>query len=160
MEFNSNHKRLILLRHSDAEAIGNKKDFDRDLTTEGKKKVVQTGQMLRELYSFDQVWYSSSRRTQQTMETLQLSSKNTFATDALYLVEADEILKLVGEFSNQYQEILIIGHNNGLSEFASFLTNEDILLSPCEFIEIELNLNDWKLTSRGIGTIKRNILVP
>jgi phosphohistidine phosphatase len=91
---------------------------------------------------------------------LQLSCKKTFATDALYLVEADEILKLVGEFSNQYQEILIIGHNNGLSEFASFLTNEDILLSPCEFIEIELNLNDWKLTSRGIGTIKRNILVP
>jgi phosphohistidine phosphatase len=160
MEFNSNHKRLILLRHSDAEAIGNKKDFDRDLTTKGKNKVFQTGERLREIYSFDQVWFSSSKRTQQTREMLQLSCKKTFATDALYLVEADEILKLVGEFSNQYQEILIIGHNNGLSEFASFLTNEDILLSPCEFIEIELNLNDWKLTSRGIGTIKRNILVP
>lgn len=160
MESNSSHKRLFLLRHSDAEAIGNKKDFDRDLTIEGKKKVVQTGQMLRELYSFGQVWYSSSRRTQQTMETLQLSCKKTFSTDELYLVEANEILKLVGEFSNQYREILIIGHNNGLSEFASFLTNEDIMLSPCEFIEIELNINDWQLTNRGIGTIKRNILVP
>lgn len=48
---------------------------------------------------------------------------------------------------------MIIGHNNGLSELASYFTEEFIDLSTCEYICITFDIQSWKETSKGNGII-------
>ena len=102
-------------------------------------------------------WCSTANRTKETLSILHHSidlGKIIFSSD-LYLCENDTYLKKVWELKT-VNELFIIGHNDGISSFASYVTNEHISLKPCEYCCIEFNIDSWDELSKGNGrTIDR-----
>ena len=51
------------------------------------------------------------------------------------------------------KDIFIIGHNNGLSDFASYLTDDYIDLKTCDFVTIDFEIDTWQEASKGLGKV-------
>ena len=120
---------LFLLRHGlavERTVPGFKLDSDRPLTPEGRKKIGRLAAVLGQLHlSFDLILTSPFVRTKQTAgiiaETLD-SSKVLKASENL--APGDTFEKLVDELSHRHgilKEVLLVGHEPGLSRFISIL---------------------------------------
>ena len=158
MKSSLNHKTIFLLRHSDAEAKGLPGDFERELSLTGKRRAQNLAKQVSDKIDLDKIYYSSAKRTTQTFTILKFDDVPSINTDELYLAEKNQLTDFIMDLPDTLQKILIIGHNNGLSELASYITSDHIQLATCEFIEIELEIDNWKHLSLGIGLLKRNIL--
>lgn len=150
--------KIHLLRHAKTEQLSNSgKDFDRKLMERG---ILQSKEMAAVLAKNKiqemEVWCSTAKRTRQTFSYLSdilHPSKLTFSED-LYLCEQEEFLsKLWNE--NQTNDLFIIGHNDGLSDLATYFADELIHLSTCEYICFSFNADSWMELSRGTGTIEQ-----
>ena len=137
--------KIHLLRHAKTESLSpTGKDFDRELNAKGKRQVAEMKLFLsKKDWGNTTLFCSSAARTQQTLKRLELAS--TFhgvnITERLYLAESIEIENYIA--SPECQDIFIIGHNNGLSDFAHELINEPYLLKTCSYLEIEVEGENW-----------------
>ena len=62
------------------------------------------------------------------------TNRNFF--DELYLVGKDDLMTFISN-REEAKEILIIGHNFGISELASYYTGKQILLKTGGFVSID-----------------------
>ena len=66
--------------------------------------------------------------------------------DALYLASLDEILDTIVAQDNGFNNLMIVGHNPGLTDFANFLvpglTNN---LPTAGVVSVEIDRDDWSL---------------
>jgi phosphohistidine phosphatase len=66
--------------------------------------------------------------------------------DALYLASLDDILDVVVAQDNGFNNLMIVGHNPGLTEFANFLvpgiTNN---LPTAGVVAVQMDCEDWAL---------------
>ena len=70
----------------------------------------------------------------------------------MYLGPLSNYLKIIwGIESNE--DILIVGHNLGISDLVSYFTEEFIEMQTAEYICIDFELDSWIETSKGLGTI-------
>jgi phosphohistidine phosphatase len=148
--------KLHLLRHAKTEPFSDSgKDFDRKLM---KKGILQAENIAHYFKSKNfhptHIYCSDAARTRQTIKIVK--EGNEFTTvkylDKLYLAESPQLLSFIWEEKHN-EELLIIGHNNGLSDLASYFTGEFIDLSTCEYICISFEISSWEETSKGNGTI-------
>lgn len=157
---------LHLLRHAKTEKTSTSgNDFDRKLTHTG---IIQANVLRTKLEAIelnpDQLFISSSKRTQQTTEII-LSSIN-FAkrrdNRIFYLAETEQILNELRSVSDQ--SVMLIGHNEGLSDLATFLTGETTYLRPCDYVHIQLPVSTWEQISYGIGStlsfLHQDVILP
>ena len=125
--------RLYLLRHGEAE---NKSptgsDFDKSLTEVGKEQVERVkNRLLNDANHIEfSVFCSGAARTKETWQIISSSIivKSIEFLDDLYLVDHTYLLNFLWNNPNQTNSILLIGHNNGLSDLASYLLDERIVL--------------------------------
>ena len=147
--------KIHLLRHAKTESLSpTGKDFDRELNAKGKRQVAEMKLFLsKKDWGNTTLFCSSAARTQQTLKRLELAS--TFhgvnITERLYLAESIEIENYIA--SPECQDIFIIGHNNGLSDFAQELINEPYLLKTCSYLEIEVEGENWSEFNSRSGKI-------
>jgi phosphohistidine phosphatase len=78
-------------------------------------------------------------------------SKITFK-DELYLASLQELLTQIWE-SDSESDLFIIGHNEGLSDLASYFSGENILLQTCGFIRLQFNAQTRKEWSKDLAQI-------
>ena len=71
--------------------------------------------------------------------------------DNLYMASQSGLLEELA--SEKAPVITIIGHNDGLSDLASYCADEYIGLKTCEFITMTFPFDDWSHIIRGTGTI-------
>lgn len=151
--------RLLIQRHAKTDPFSNSgKDFDRKLLKKGINQATELGKFYHE-NQIDplHVFSSTAARTRQTALYIQ---KNHFFTskiqflDALYLCERDDLLSFLWS-QNHNDEILIIGHNNGISDLATYFLDDYVELKTGEFIQIDFELDSWKETSMGLGKISK-----
>lgn len=148
--------KIHLLRHAKTEQLSSSgKDFDRKLKDRG---IIQSKELAQFLVSNQihelETWCSTAKRTRQTLTHLTASlkpSKLEFMDD-LYLCEQETFLKKLWDL-NRENDLFIIGHNDGLSDLASYFANEMIHLSTCEYICFSFSADSWAELSRGTGTI-------
>jgi len=122
-------KRLTLVRHAKAEGKGpHSRDFERALTRRGHEEAEALAQRLLEHALIpDLLIASPAQRTKQTAEILAL--KLGLAADRLqhekrlYLADSQDLLRVVQSAAPKAQHLMIVGHNPGLSELATFLTS-------------------------------------
>ena len=120
------------------------KDFDRELNAKGKRQVAEMKLFLsKKDWGNTTLFCSAASRTQQTLKLLEIASTfhKVTITESLYLAESNEIENYIA--SPECQDIFIIGHNNGLSDFAQELINEPYLLKTCSYLEIEVEGENW-----------------
>ena len=152
---NFNPKILYLLRHSDAVNSADN-DYNRKLSHLGKVKAHHFSTKFSAEFYFDLVLCSSANRTKETLNLLKLKQTEILFYDSLYLAEKEMLLAEIEKVSVRITNLLIIGHNNGLSDLAMFLTGSNIHLSTCQMVQIQLETNAWNLLGRETGRIVRN----
>lgn len=147
--------KIHLLRHAKTEALSpTGKDVDRELNAKGKRQVAEMKLFLsKKDWGKTTLFCSAAARTQQTLKLLALAStfNEVTITDRLYLAESTDIENYIA--SPKCQDIFIIGHNNGLSDFAEELINEPFLLKTCSYLEIEVEGENWSEFKSRSGKI-------
>jgi phosphohistidine phosphatase len=151
-------KKLYLLRHAEAELFSaSGKDVDRKLSSNGKNHLHNVSPVYRKIITADAVLCSAASRTEETWKLLNLNvGPSSFHTE-LYGASTDELIQFIQEVSNEFSRVLLIGHNPGLSDLATYLTDEFYSLKTGQLLEFDLEISDWRTISRGLGTEKRNI---
>ena len=152
---NFNPKILYLLRHSDAVNSADN-DYNRKLSHLGKDKAHHFSTKFSTDFSFDLVLCSSANRTKETLNLLKLKQTEILFYDSLYLAEKEMLLAEIEKVPVRISNLIIIGHNNGLSDLAIYLTGSNIHLSTCQMVQIQLETKAWNLLGRETGRIVRN----
>ena len=144
--------KLMLLRHAKTENQSDTGlDFDRQLANKGQRQAKSMATYLTKIDLTNIVVFcSDAKRTVQTFEYLHAQndlSSYMFVHD-LYLASRETLFnhlcKQHGDFS-----ILIIGHNDGLSDLASYLTDDYIHLNTCTLLTLDVHMEDWSELTQG-----------
>lgn len=149
--------KLHLVRHAKTVMKSLKeKDFDRKLLPKGIVQANVLGHYMKTLdQKIDLTICSDAVRTTETLKIVQHTNDlgKIVMTHDLYLSDRETYLQKLWEQKGD-KPILFIGHNEGISEFASYLTEDDIDMKTCEYLIIDFDLDRWKEVSRGTGKIK------
>lgn len=148
--------RLYLLRHGEAvhkSPTGN--DFDKGLSEAGRVQIDRVkNRLIKDAADIEfSVFCSGAKRTRETWELISSAinvSKIEFKDD-LYLADHTHLLNFLWNNPNQTNSILLIGHNNGLSDLASYLLDERIVLPTSGLLVIDFP-EAKKLSDIGLGT--------
>lgn len=142
-------KRIFLMRHGKAEEGFSKSDFDRNLQAKGEKKTKKIARFLIEKEAQPQlILTSAANRTVQTAEivgkALGIPDGAILESKELYLASEEAMLNFIYAIDNQNSEIMIVGHNPGISALASYLSDSDInWMSTSSVIAIDIDTRKW-----------------
>ncbi|WP_370315759.1 SixA phosphatase family protein [Roseivivax marinus] len=111
-------RRLIVMRHAKSDWSRGLSDHARPLNERGRRSADALGTWMRETaHAPDQVLCSSAVRTRETLDRLALPDAAVRFEEALYLAEADGVLRVLRHAKGQC--VMVLGHNPGLQEFAA-----------------------------------------
>lgn len=112
-------KKVFILRHADS--IPGMDDKARPLSKEGRKELKQLVEKEQALFrEIDRVLCSSSARTRETLEGVSgyLPDRVMISyIEALYHASPEGILEEIGFVEDQFNVILVVGHNPGVTKF-------------------------------------------
>ena len=161
-------KTIFLLRHAKSSWDDNSlADHDRPLSQRGRRAAPRIGaHMSGAGYQPDLALCSTSMRTRQTLEAvvseLEVEPAIEFEED-LYLAAPGEMIDLVRSVADTVEALLLVGHNPGTGMLADDLSGfgqaASLNLMRAKFPTaglaiIELNVDRWKDTVGGCGTLK------
>lgn len=150
-------KHLYILRHAKTNQFSpTGKDFDRELMEKGVKQLVELGTYFqKKLETKDLACFiSTAKRTQQTWMGIKhfVRFTNETSLHSLYHANLQELLQFIWEQETS-SDILLIGHNFGISDLASYFLDEALVLSTSEFIQLSFECENWNETSKGMATL-------
>jgi len=143
-------KRIILMRHGNAENSYQGKDFDRNLTQYGIKEVKNNFEKLNSYKIIpDKIVVSKAVRTQQTFAIYNnlTKFKGEIVNDKR-LYDFHSTSEFISEYientNNTHNTIMFIGHNPTLSNLLQMLTAElGIYLDTASIFVIDFDINKW-----------------
>lgn len=147
-------KTLWIVRHAKAEAIDwAKKDYDRKLKNSGKEDAAKVAEKIKKSkLPLDVIVCSSARRTYETAlvfaKIFGVEDALIIPHDSLYNAEHFSYQSIVSELDNKYNNVAIIGHNPGITDFANkqaVATIDDMPTSAA--IGVSYNTEDWQLAA-------------
>lgn len=160
-------KTLYLIRHAKAEEHSfSKDDFYRDLQKKGRERAERIAQKLKDTLKIDEktlVISSSANRAIQTAElfceVLGYPQESIHQTRDIYEAHFMDILKVINSVPEEYDTLLIFGHNPGLSNLTNYLSHSEIELatSNVSILQLESDLTFEMLgggTANLIGLLK------
>jgi phosphohistidine phosphatase len=150
------HRRLTLLRHAKAQPPRDgQPDRARELSSRGESDAPAMARRLRETGARPSLIVTSPAA--RALQTARL-----FATEIgypleflqreadLYLATPDEILAVLARQDDAFRNIIVCGHNPGLTELANRLTGAGIDNVPtCGVVVIDSAAATWREFSRG-----------
>ena len=147
--------KIHLIRHAEPNhSSPSGKDIDRTLTSHGIEQAKTLGKhLIRELNNCE-VWCSDAQRTRQTFDELRKSisfGEHRFFLD-FHLCPKSTFLHYLWQ-SDSNADLVIIGHNFGISDLLSYFTNEEITMDTCENVCIQFEGLGRKELSQSTGTI-------
>jgi phosphohistidine phosphatase len=147
---------LHLIRHAKThQSSQSGRDFDRELMEKGIAQANLLGSYMQ-LHHIEpgDILCSAACRTRQTHAIVcrHISEKCPVEIkEELYHASKERLLE---ELAKQTaRTVTIIGHNEGISNFASHLSDERLDMKTCELITLSFAFNDWNLVSGGTGII-------
>lgn len=147
--------KLHLLRHAKTlQQSESGRDYDRKLIEKGLVQCELLGEYLAEKNLNCETWCSSAKRTRETFSnvTKKIELSKVVMRDDFYLCSRQTYLEAIWQRSGN-DDLLIIGHNFGISDLATYLTDVRIELRTGGYICIDFNDFRWEEVSRGLGTI-------
>lgn len=147
-------KTLYVVRHATAkQAESGEKDIDRVLTSEGLQQSSRLGAYInKKNIEISAMVCSSALRAVQTAE--QIADQNNFdiarisIDPDLYEASVRIIFNKVCEFNNDWDEVILVGHNPVLSYFVEYITGHHFdRMESGSMVKISCGVNDWVLIS-------------
>lgn len=149
-------KRLTLLRHAksswDDPLLG---DFDRPLNRRGENDAPAMGRRLREAGARPSLILSSTAvralaTARQVADALGYPREFLQTDRALYLASADQLREIVALQDDSFRDLMLVGHNPGLTEFANELSDHPIDNLPTgAAMVIDLPIDAWQAIADG-----------
>lgn len=158
-------RRLILMRHGEAEPEGSGGDRERSLTQLGSGAAVRCAQELRARgFSPDLILCSDARRATQTLDAVTRGGNFTgIATKTLkflYLASAETLILRCCEVDSSIESLMAIGHNPGWSEAATQLSGTPLSLGTAQAALLEHAGDDWVQTLHDPHSWKLKAIIP
>ena len=150
--------KLYVLRHGQAENTKHGiKDFDKKLAEHGILQAIKIGDFLKEI-QIDQIVCSSAVRTSETGAIVNefLKIDDVSYIDDLYLASSEVIKNTICNLATE-ENVLFIGHNFGISDFVSELSEQEVNMTTCMLVELDIEVEEWILLSNGTGVVKQII---
>ena len=138
-------RKVVLMRHGHAEQAAD--DFSRSLSALGVSQARAAGSALAaEGIELDLVLTSSAPRALSTAECVAAEcnySRAIRSERSLYLAPERHYLKALRDLPEDVRNVLLVGHNPGLSVLARLLCGHARELAPAEFASALFDLEDW-----------------
>jgi phosphohistidine phosphatase len=155
-------KTLFLIRHAKSSwEDPYQKDMERVLNERGKRDAPRMGKRLKEReVNPDFMLTSPAVRALSTCETIAgiigYKKENIRTDRKLYHASDEQILTIIKKLSDKHNEVMLFGHNPGLSEFVERLklTAGSIGNIPtCGVVAFELPVESWKAVKWKMGEL-------
>lgn len=151
-------KKLYLLRHAKSSWINPFiKDFDRALNDKGLNDAIKVSSFLGEKNSeIDLILTSNAKRALETTNEIKkcVKVKNIIEESQLYNADASRIENLIYNTDDSINNLMIVGHNPGLNLFAYKLLDLTNNIETSSYLEIDLDINNWKNITKGVSNLK------
>jgi phosphohistidine phosphatase len=162
-------KSLLILRHAKAASDSpSGSDFDRPLTSHGRRDARAVGGALRAgERQVDAIIASPARRVVETLAAVTEAagwSEPPLWDRRLYHASVDELIEAIRDLDGAAGTALIAGHNPGLQQLIAHLAGDDRAglraqvsgsFPTAALAELELDVGAWRDVGRGCGTIVR-----
>ena len=149
-------KTLSLVRHASSNLdYGILEDFERILSNQGKIESKLAGLKILEMNNIpDHIISSGAERAISTAcilsNELNYDKHKIEINNSIYNSSFDNILSIVKNTSNDYQKIMIVGHNPSLHISSQMLSAENIdNFPPASVCCIDFDVDDWNLILKG-----------
>lgn len=154
-------KQLILLRHAKSSwndpALA---DFERPLNKRGRQNAPLIGRRLADRQCFPQRIISSpARRAGKTArliaEELDYDKHCIDYEPHIYEADAMDLLDLVHSLDDALSEVMLVGHNPGLTDLANLLSVDVIVnLVTCGVVCMTFPVKSWQEINFHSGTVR------
>ncbi|MBT8379033.1 MAG: histidine phosphatase family protein [Ignavibacteria bacterium] len=143
-------KTLYLVRHAKSSwKDSSLDDIERPLNKRGKRDAPFMGELLSEKGIKPNVMFSSpakraSKTAQAIAEQIGYPKNDIIFDEAIYEASSRELVDFIKKIDDQYNSVMIFGHNPGFTMLNNFLSKEYIdNLPTCGVIALEFN-SSWK----------------
>lgn len=156
-------KKLYIIRHAksswDEPGLS---DFERPLNDRGKRDAPRMAKRLKEKEIHPDLMLSSpAKRALSTCKriagVLNYAPEKIKTDQRLYHASDDQILKVLKELNDKQNEVLLFGHNPGLTDFVNEFTSDETYIPnipTCGVIAYEINIDTWKELDWGKGDLQ------
>jgi phosphohistidine phosphatase len=151
-------KALLLLRHARAENINSHmRDFDRPLSRQGERAASLVGRFIENRgIQPDLVISSPAERARKTalIVITTASIKVKLSTDGrIYEATSLRLLTVVKDIDEDVNVALLVGHNPGVEELQSRLTNGARPMSTAALANVTLDVDKWCEVRENCGEL-------
>jgi phosphohistidine phosphatase len=151
-------KKIILLRHAKAEKlISESSDFERNLAERGKNDALQMAhQLAKTKHIPEYIIASPANRTKQTASIFQkeLHIKQIALDSNIYEADLSDLIHVIKEIDDQYEQILLVGHNPSITGLVGYISQTFIAHIPTSgIVVVELPITSWPLIQNRIGKV-------
>lgn len=132
-------------------------DFERPLNERGKDAAPKMGRVLEQLADEpEKVISSPAKRAKQTAELVK--SSGGFSVDIdfdprIYGASTSELIEVVSGVGDEFNTVLLFGHNPGFENLVRVLTGEFETMPTAALAWIELDIDAWNETAPDCGTL-------
>ncbi len=123
---------LILLRHAKSDWSGDETDIARPLASRGRRQAPDAGRWLASNFGgVDLAIVSPAKRARSTWDLVAAELDvlpRRRIDDRVYTASGQELLAVVRELSDNVGTVVLVGHNPGIEDLASFLTGESVAM--------------------------------
>jgi len=75
---------------------------------------------------------------------LDMKRTNFLIDPLVYGLEISALLELISQIAKRYDEVMIVGHNPSLTDLASHIAGEPILMPTCSLMKASFDFKDWR----------------
>lgn len=154
------NKRLLIVRHAKSDwDEPEMKDFDRPLNNRGHKNAPEmANRLLRKKLTPDLLVSSPALRAITTVkyfaDAFGIPHHSILQKKEIYEASAATLLNMINCFDNNYQYVMLTGHNPGLTDLCVKLSVAYITDIPtCGMAMIGFPFDDWGLIRSGTGEL-------
>lgn len=153
-------KTLYLLRHARAmDKLADQKDIERELDSIGLQNSTRMGiNFSNKSLQFDIIISSPAQRAKQTAslvaEQIKYNTDKIHFNDEIYEASTRTLLQVVNRLKDEWNNVLLVGHNPSVSYLAEYLTRSELGdMTTCGVVRIEFDVDSWSEISEGTGDL-------
>lgn len=150
-------KKILIVRHGKSDwSSPDMADIDRPLKSRGVRDAYKMAKLLKQKKEqADLIISSPATRAIHTAiifsRILQIPEKNILIEYELYMADSVSINKYCHEISDEYNKVMIVGHNPGFTTFANKFTPSEINNVPTSgLVILDFDCNLWKDIDPGV----------
>ena len=159
MTYNNRVKTLYINRHAKSSwDLQYQRDFDRPLNKRGQRDAPHMAQVFADNSAeVDLIVSSPAERALVTArffaDSLDIPHDSILIDKRIYEASTKDLMAVINELDDQYNKVILFGHNPGFAYLVQFLTGEFVNMATCAIAGVNLHVDTWKAVSTDTGSL-------